>query len=150
MSWYVNPIDGAWDIMEEFDTKEKAIEYGVQEYKDHLAGISTELFDLRELFNDVHNYPDHPSGWFEVGERMDFIPEVYADLIIDQVVEQAYCQCGEISEDWLRWDTITEEQLKELQGNMQKVFDEWLKKHDLEPTFYNIVNIEEIDANNYV
>ena len=33
---------------------------------------------------------------------------------------------------------------------MQNVFDEWLKKHDLEPTFYNIVNIEEIDAKNYV
>ena len=81
---------------------------------------------------------------------MGFIPEVYADLILEQVVEQADYQCGEASEDWLRWDTITKEQLKELQDNMQKVFDEWLKKHDLEPTFYNIINIEEIDAKNYV
>ena len=81
---------------------------------------------------------------------MDFIPEVYADLILEQVVEQADYQCGEVSEDWLRWDAITKEQLKELQDNMQKVFDEWLKKHELEPTFYNIVNIEEIDAKNYV
>ena len=147
MTWYVNPmpnISDTWDIMEKFDTKEEAIEYGIQEYKNHLAGISTELFD-----ND-YNYPDPPSSWFEVGERMDFIPEVYADLILEQVVEQADCQCGEVSEDWLRWDTITKEQLKELQDNMQNVFDEWLKKHDLEPTFYNIVNIEEIDAKNYV
>lgn len=81
---------------------------------------------------------------------MGFIPEVYADLILEQVVEQADYQCGEASEDWLRWDTITKEQLKELQDNMQKVFDEWLKKHGLEPTFYNIVNIEEINAKNYV
>lgn len=147
MTWYVNPmpnIGDTWDITENFDTKKEAIEYGIQEYKNHLAGISTELFD-----NDC-NYPDPPSSWFEVGERMDFIPEVYADLIIEQVVEQADYQCGEVSEDWLRWDTITKEQLKELQDNMQNVFDEWLKKHDLEPTFYNIVNIEEIDAKNYV
>lgn len=78
MTWYVNPVPNigdTWDITEKFDTKEEAIEYGIQEYKDHLAGISTE-----------------------------------------------------IAEDWLRWDTITKEQLEELQDNMQKMFDEWLKK----------------------
>lgn len=147
MTWYINSANNYndnWDIREEFDTKEEAIEYGIQEYKDYLAGISTELFD-----ND-YNYPDPPSSCFEVGEGKPFVPYVDSDWIIEQVVEQASWQCGEIGDDWLRWDTITKEQLEELQNNMQKMFDEWLKKHGLEPTFYNIVNIEEIDAKNYV
>lgn len=33
---------------------------------------------------------------------------------------------------------------------MQKVFDEWLEKYDFEPTFYNVINIEQIDAKDYV
>ena len=147
MSWYVNPvpnIDDCWRITDEFETKEEAIEYGVQEYKNHLAGILTELFD-----ND-YNHPDPPTSFFEVGESKAFVPYVDSDWIIEQVAEQADWQCGEIAQDWLQWDTITEEQREELQNNMQRVFDEWLKKHSLEPTFYNIIHIEEIDAKDYL
>lgn len=147
MSWYVNPVPNigdTWDIAYEFDTKEEAIEYGIQEYKDHLAGNLTELFD-----ND-YNYPDPSISLFEVGEGKDFVPYVDSDLIIEQIAEQASWQCGEAGDDWLRWDTITKEQQEELQKNMQNVFDDWLKKYNLEPTFYNVINIEEIDAKNYV
>lgn len=147
MSWYVNPvpnIDDVWCITDEFDTKEEAIAYGVEEYKQHLAGVSTELFD-----ND-YNYPDPPTSIFEVGEGVGFVPFVDTDWIIEQVAEQASWQCGEIGDDWLRWDTITKEQQEELQDNVQKVFDEWLKKYNLEPTFYNVIHIEEIDAKDYM
>lgn len=147
MTWHVNPvpnIDDTWHIVDEFDTKEAAIAHGVQEYKNHLEGTWTELFD-----ND-YNYPDPPTSLFEVGERLDFVPHVDVDMILDDVVEQASWQCGEAGDDWLRWGDVTKKQQAELQENMQKVFDEWLKKYNNEPTFYNIIHIEEIDAKDYV
>lgn len=147
MAWYQNPADNpsdTWYSLDAFDTKEEAIEDGIQQYKEHLAGISTELFD-----ND-YSYPESPSGWFEVGERKDFVPYVDSDLIIEQVAEQASWQCGEIGDDWLNWDTVTEEARKELEENINKVFDDWLKKHSLEPTFFNIVNIEKINVKDYL
>ena len=147
MSWYINPvsnIDDCWRVTDEFDTKEEAIAAGVHEYQLHLQGAPTELFD-----ND-YNYPDPPTSLFEIGEALKFVPLIDSDWIIEQVTEQADWQCGEIAEDWLQWDAITKEQREELQENVQKVFDDWLKKHNLEPTFYNVVNIEIIDAKDYV
>ena len=143
MTWYINTPNNYsdnWDIIESFDTKEEAIEYGVYEYKAHLNGVLTELFD------DDYN----KTSIFEIGEGKPFVPYVDSDWIIEQVAEEASCQCGEIGDEWLNWNDITEEQRKELQDNMQKTFDEWLEKHNLEPTFFNVIHVEEIDAKDYL
>lgn len=143
MTWYINTPNNYsdnWDIIESFDTKEETIEYGVYEYKAHLDGALTELFD------DDYN----KTSIFEIGEGKPFVPYVDSDLIIEQVAEQASWQCGEIGDEWLNWNDITKEQRKELQDNMQKTFDEWLRKHSLEPTFFNVIHIEEIDAKDYL
>lgn len=141
MGWCVklDVDDEIWYDTHEFDTKEEAIKYGIQQYKDFLIDVMEDA--------SMYGYsPCVPSSLFEVGEKSSFAPHIDVDMILDDVVEQATWQCGEIADDWLSWDTITKAQEEELQNNMQNVFDEWLKKHHLEPTFYNVINIEEIDA----
>lgn len=145
MGWCVklDVNDEIWYDTHEFDTKEEAIKYGIQEYEDFLMDeIVSASMDNR--------HPCVVSSLFEVGEKSSFTPYIYIGMILDDVVEQAMGQCGEVADGWLDWDIVTKEQEEELQNNMQKVLDEWLKKYDFEPTFYNIINIEEIDAKDYV
>lgn len=59
-------------------------------------------------------------------------------LSADTLIEDIQCQ-DEFSGEWAQdWPNNTEDQLKELEENLQKVFGEWLDKHDLRPKFYNI------------
>lgn len=143
MGWYINASSSpdGW-YSDEFDTMEEAINEGVDEYRLHLQGVSTELFD-----NDSY-YPDEATGVFEVGERLDFSPVLYPEDVIEYVTEQASWQCGDVADSWLY--SLTDEELQDLQNNMEHTFDDWLKKYNLEPTFFNIINIKKIDANDYL
>lgn len=51
---------------------------------------------------------------------------------------------GEVAEDYL--EDVTNEHLLELEEQLSKVFCEWEKKHNYEPTFYEITDIEILKA----
>lgn len=50
---------------------------------------------------------------------------------------------GEWAEGW--FDGVTTEQRKELDEKIEAVFDDWLKKHNLEPTFFLVHNPESME-----
>lgn len=141
-NWYNNRCDNDIWYGDSFASREEAIADGVRQYNDALNNIGTELFD--------DDYPESPSGIFHVGESMPFIPTIDAVQIIEHLQEDADYQCGEVAEDFLDWNYITDEQVADLQDNLQRELDAWLKRHKLTPGFYQIINIEKIDAKDYI
>ena len=74
-----------------------------------------------------------------IGENMPHVPVIDVDLLIDGVIENAYDDCGVVSEDWL--SHITAEQRESLQAKVQDVFDKWLIEINEPPTFYSVIDV---------
>lgn len=139
--WLNNNIDDIWWGYDEFDTKEDAIENGVQQYIDAMNGYSSDLF-----YDDD---PDSPlCSVFCVGEQEKFVPYVDADVLIEDIQMRALDYGGEYAEEYL--EDVTKEDKEELQRELQNVFDSWANRHRYNPGFFTIINIEEIDAKDYL
>ncbi|MCR6515322.1 hypothetical protein M4I33_10630 [Clostridium sp. LY3-2] len=106
---------------DEFDTKEQAIAEGRKLAKDD---------DLNK---------------FKIGQTepaCNFGIDV--DNVIERISETMYDDIGEVAEDYL--GDVTVEHLLELEEKLNEVFFKWQKEHGYEPTFYKIINIEEINV----
>ena len=69
---------------------------------------------------------------------------VNTEAIIDEAREDAYDLVDDAMQEWLAVvPSIAEE---ELEAELSKVFNDWLKKHHLEPTFYQVDSIEKVEA----
>lgn len=140
--WFNNRYDDGMWWGDAFDSREEAIENGISQYRKALKGIGTELFE--------DDCPNSVQPFFYIGEAVNFSYVVDADMVIEDVVDQAYEQCGEAADGFLDFNSITSEQVKELQKSLQSAFDNWLKEYNLTPTFYAIDNVEEIDVKDYI
>lgn len=106
---------------EEFDTKEQAIEEGRKQ------AIEEEL------------------NKFEIGEvEPAFNFGIDVDRVIEDIQVIMYDDIGEVAEDYL--NDVSKEHLLELEEKLNEVFFKWQKEHGYEPTFYKIINIEEINV----
>lgn len=63
-----------------------------------------------------------------------------ADNLIEQVAESTTAESGEWAEDYLAH--VSKSARADLQDKLQSVWDEWEKKWDEEPAFFNIENTE--------
>lgn len=77
-----------------------------------------------------------------VGESKTPIPENYftADDIIE-VIQNQDDFLGEWAEDW---PEANKEQRAELTEQLRSVFSAWLDKHNLRPSFFNVVDSEKV------
>lgn len=61
----------------------------------------------------------------------------------DVLLERIYCDLsdmvGEAADDWV----VTKERQDDLTGRLLAVFAEWVRYHELQPAFFEIVDIEE-------
>ena len=105
---------------DKYDTKEDAIE------------------DCREEYNSG----DYEEETCYVGRIDTYNAFIDADSIIEDIQNYAYSECGEVAEEFLI--DVTKEQTEELQDKLNDVLQEWLTKHNLQPTFGNMVDVEEI------
>lgn len=143
--WISSAWEDDWyDSYNKYATREEAIADGIQQYRDAVNGLASTLYD--EFDED-----DTPSIFY-IGKFYPFVPTIDIDRIIEDVADDAYDECyeGAMGTEFLEWNTLKQEWLDELQKQMQDVFDNWLKKYHLYPTFGNVVSIEEIDAKDYV
>ena len=143
-SWCNNPMckDDDWTYADSFDTREEAVQDGIEQYKEALDGNSTKLFDL--------DYPDAPSGRFQIGYVKPYTPIIDVENIIERLQQQASDECGEYGWDFLNWTEITRPIEEDLRENLQRELDAWLKRYHLEPTFFTVENVENIDARDYL
>ena len=114
--WVYSMDEEVFSNSDYFDTKEEAIEAGEEYAKD--CGYSQ----------------------YYVGQCKEFIPRVDAEDLIERMQEQAYEEVGEVTEDWL--EDATSEAINELAEELHMLFQKWMKKYSLEPSFYRVEAID--------
>lgn len=85
---------------------------------------------------------NHEGDTCYVGRVNYYNPFITGYSVIDLFQNDSYCRCGEASDGFL--DDVTKEQAEELQDKLNDVLQEWLIKYNLQPTFGDIVDVEEI------
>lgn len=121
------PPCSAWSISgdgenygyHQFETREEAIAEG------------RSLYAGSHFFVGQCERPTSPEEYFEAGDWLE-------------TVSCQFEYCGEHAEDW---DMSSKEQREELNAEVRKVMSDWLTRHSLRPSFWNIVNPERIEPN---
>jgi len=112
-----------WREDDEFDTKEEAIQSGLDALKEDETLQGSTLY---------------------VGQKESVCTSsIDIDLLLENVAENTTCELSEVGEDYLM--DVSKEAQDELEEKLNDVFFEWIKKYNYEPTFYKIVNIEEVE-----
>lgn len=107
---------------DEYGTREEAIEACKKEYE----------YDRKE----------YEGKTCYVGRVDNYNVFIDGYSIIDDFQDDAWSECGEVAEGFL--SDVTKEQTEELQDKLNDVLQGWLTKHNLQPTFGNMVDVEEI------
>ena len=105
------------------------------------------LFDtiekaLEKARNDTPDAPD----FVYIGEAIhpDPLTFINGPDILDQIQNE-----DEFCSDWADgWPRTTKEQDDELTAVLRAAFQQWMAKHDLAPTFYNVENAEKYNLAN--
>ena len=114
---------GEWVAVQYFDTKEEAIQSGLDALKEDETLQGSTLY---------------------VGQKESVCTSsIDIDLLLENVAENTTCELSEVGEDYLM--DVSKEAQDELEEKLNDVFFEWIKKYNYEPTFYKIVNIEEVE-----
>lgn len=80
---------------------------------------------------------------FRVGKvEKAFDYGIDVDVIIEDIQNSTYDECGEVAENYL--EDVTKEDKEELSDKLDKVFREWQEQHNYKPNFYTISDEEEI------
>lgn len=82
---------------------------------------------------------------FLIGETFEPDTSIDTEYLLEIVGDRAYDDVGEVAEDYLR--NVKKEDLKELDQELNEVFDKWKKKYGYEASFYHVGNIETIKVN---
>ena len=103
-----------------------------------------DLFDTVEdcILDTKENYLIESGTEIVVGEAVLWEPYVSAELIIEQLQEDAYEECGEVAGDWYAYNYRKhEKKLDELSDKLTEIIRQWLKDNGTYPNFYRIENV---------
>jgi hypothetical protein len=90
---------------------------------------------LKDAKKDAASRDDKPTHCF-IGEQIEFKPEIDADMIFDQLKDKADEFSYEYAEDYLVG--VSDEEKKDLEKSIQKVFEEWEERTGNKATFFQI------------
>ena len=79
-----------------------------------------------------------PSDAIYIAEVVEHKPVLDAERIIEADQEEAFDECGEVSESYL--ENISVEMIAELEEQLTDVYSAWLKKYNQMPSFYGLRN----------
>jgi hypothetical protein len=132
--WIINLIeDGTWGSLEEFESKEEAISYGKKNFEGIYEDENGEKFDS-EIEKKV----------FYVGQIERYVPSICVNSLVEQIAENAHDEVGEVAEDYL-YD-VSKEDIQLLEERLNDVLSNWFDETNNNPTFWKIVNIENVNA----
>jgi hypothetical protein len=124
--WVYSRFEEDYSNSEEYDTKEEAIESAIEEYLD----------------SDVE-------GFF-VGKVKPYVLDeniVDIERILEQVSGNVYDDMGEFAECYLH--DVKREHEDELEREINEVFHKWIEKYNYQPTFFEVVDIENVSMPPY-
>ena len=104
-----------------YKTKEEAIKEGIKEAK---------------YIKNKHIYIEEAV--------QDTIPVIDVDTVIENIQDDMCEAYGEFAEGYL--NCVKSEQALDLEKKLNAVLQEWLKNNNLEPNFYHIIQVEEIEV----
>lgn len=94
------------------------------------------------------NYKMKVGQRIAIGEPDVFKISVDSTTILDGIEEQAYDECGDVSESWDSYDYKNDKEgIEELSKQLTKCVEEWLEKRNNMPSFYRITNIRTVEIN---
>lgn len=132
--WLINLVeDGIWSSEYEFDTKEEAIAYGKSEFEGLYEEENGEKFDA-ETYKEI----------FYVGKIERYTPSVCAYSVIDNIVDNAHDEVGEVAESFL--ESVSKQEYGFLEERLNEALNEWLDETKNHPTFFKIVNVERVEV----
>lgn len=136
--WYVNfEHSDDWDLCEEFDTKESAIQYGRETMQEDY-----------ELPQDDQGYDCHES--FEIGQVKYFNPSRHTfdiDDIIENITTQSYDVADEHCDNYNnKIYKLSAEDKQDLSQRLTDTLNEWLEEKGIIAGFGEIVNQETIET----
>lgn len=110
-----------------------------------------DLFDTVEdcILDAKENYLIESGTEIVVGEAVLWEPYVSAELILEQLQEDAYEECGEVAGDWYAYDHKSKEgrkSLDELSEKLTEIVKQWLKDNGTYPGFYMIKNVRVVEV----
>ena len=120
-------------------------------------GVHKQAFNSREealndaicSIEDVRSYLDTDDPTIYLG-KCQYIP-LRTDVDVERVLEyldEAYCE-DTGCENYI-YDGVTDEQFKWLEGKFSEVMEEFHKMANINPGWFNVTEIEEIDLSEYV
>ena len=141
--WYLSRDGEVFDVGP-YGSQDDALAAGLEMYRD----LSQPIALLSDLYYDGWLRDDtgfDPS--FHVGRRINHVPTIDADMVIEWLQSNAYEECGECSEGWL--DDVPAEELDRLQRALQTALDRWLRHVGEKPTFFTVTDTSEVDPRDY-
>ena len=108
-----------------------------------------DLFDTVEdcILDAKENYLIESGTEIVVGEAVLWEPYVSAELILEQLQEDAYEECGEVAGDWYAYNYRKHEsKLDELSDRLTEIVKQWLKDNGTYPGFYMIENVRTVEV----
>ena len=130
--WVVNiKADSVWNSDVEFDTREEAIAYGKENFEELFKEEYGERYDPQDYIKE-----------FYIGQVEEYIPQVFAHHVIEQVSSDAYEDVGEVGESYL--SLVKPEELESLEARLNVVFKEWLTETNNHPKFWRVADMEEV------
>ena len=82
-----------------------------------------------------------------IGEIEPYEIHVDADALLEHIEEEACNECGESAWDWIPSRDISQDDINMFSFKLTNIVKSWLKEHNVYPTFYNIINIREVNIN---
>ena len=100
---------------------------------------------IEECIRDAVACGKEPGDTIAVGICEDYVPELDAYALLEQVSNDAYEECGEAAEGWPEFECRKGyRDADKLQEALDKVFKEWLKETNQIPRFYHIYPLKDL------
>ena len=146
-------------------SEELCTNYGIKKGK-HMEKYSWEFNDNADIWNNKSHasieeciaeakeelslggyYTDDIPTKVYIGENVEFVPSVDAEIVLDYIQEQASEFAGEIGSEWDAYNHKKHNEIDELSEQLSIVVIEWMKKYGYAPNFYAVEHVKSYPLN---
>lgn len=137
--WVVGLDEDYFNCDDTYPSKEEAIKAGQEELMNAEPYNPESYTSYSEVF---HDDIDDDIMCFYIGRITSPCPKVYADDIIQDLIDRAYAIYGEYAEGFL--EGVDNDEKEKLECAVNKVVQRWLDKYELRDYGFLVENVEQV------